>query len=299
MKHIKQGIKMIPKEVLQKVRQIEIRTRRIVDSMLSGSYHSAFKGKGMEFSEVRPYIDGDDVRTIDWNVTARMGAPYIKKYIEERELTVMLVVDASASGDFGSVDKFKGEMAVELCSLLAFSAIRNNDRVGLVVFTSDVESYIPPRKGRNHVLRVIRELLYFRPKHRGTDIGNALKFLNRVQTRTSVVFLVSDFISGGFETPLRVAAKRHDLVTISVSDPREESIPSIGLVELEDAETGETALFDTRSRRAMEMYRRERAGHRARLDELFRSTGVDEIRVSTDSGYVTPIVKFFRKREKL
>jgi len=290
---------MIPKEVLQKVRQIEIRTRRIVDSVISGSYHSAFKGKGMEFSEVRPYIDGDDVRTIDWNVTARMGAPYIKKYIEERELTVMLVVDASASGDFGSVDKFKGEMAVELCSLLAFSAIRNNDRVGLVVFTSDVETYIPPRKGRNHVLRVIRELLYFRPKNRGTDIGNALKFLNRVQTRTSVVFLVSDFISAGFEAPLRVAAKRHDLVTISVSDPREELIPQIGLVEFEDAETGETVLFDTRNKRAMEMYGRERAAQRARLDELFRSTGVDEIRVSTESGYVAPIVKFFRKREKL
>jgi uncharacterized protein (DUF58 family) len=290
---------MIPKEVLQKVRQIEIRTRRIVDSVISGSYHSAFKGKGMEFSEVRPYIDGDDVRTIDWNVTARMGAPYIKKYIEERELTVMLVVDASASGNFGSIDKFKGEMAAELCSLLAFSAIRNNDRVGLVVFTSGVETYIPPRKGRNHVLRVIRELLYFRPKHRGTDIGNALKFLNRVQTRTSVVFLVSDFISAGFEAPLRVAAKRHDLVTISVSDPREEFIPQIGLVELEDAETGETALFDTRNRRAMDMYRRERAAQRTRLDELFRSTGVDEIRVSTESGYVTPIVKFFRKREKL
>jgi uncharacterized protein (DUF58 family) len=290
---------MIPKEVLQKVRQIEIRTRRIVDSMLSGSYHSAFKGKGMEFSEVRPYIDGDDVRTIDWNVTARMGAPYIKKYIEERELTVMLVVDASASGNFGSVDKFKGEMAVELCSLLAFSAIRNNDRVGLVVFTSDVETYIPPRKGRNHVLRVIRELLYFRPKHRGTDIGNALKFLNRVQTRTSVVFLVSDFISAGFEAPLRVAAKRHDLVTISVSDPREEFIPPIGLVELEDAETGETMLFDTRNRRAVEAYKKERASRRARLDDLFRSTGVDEIRVSTESGYVAPIVKFFRKREKV
>ena len=290
---------MIPKEVLQKVRQIEIRTRRIVDSMLSGSYHSAFKGKGMEFSEVRPYIDGDDVRTIDWNVTARMGAPYIKKYIEERELTVMLVVDASASGNFGSVDKFKGEMAVELCSLLAFSAIRNNDRVGLVVFTSDVESYIPPRKGRNHVLRVIRELLYFRPKNRGTNIGNALKFLNKVQTRTSVVFLVSDFISAGFEAPLRVAAKRHDLVTISVSDPREESIPQIGLVELEDAETGETTLLDTRSRKAMDIYRKEREARRAQLDDLFRSTGVDEIRVSTESGYVTPIVKFFRKREKL
>jgi len=290
---------MIPKEVLQKVRQIEIRTRRIVDSMISGSYHSAFKGKGMEFSEVRPYIDGDDVRTIDWNVTARMGAPYIKKYIEERELTVMLVVDASASGDFGSIDKFKGEMAVELCSLLAFSAIRNNDRVGLVVFTSDVESYIPPRKGRNHVLRVIRELLYFRPKNRGTNIGNALKFLNKVQTRTSVVFLVSDFISSGFEAPLRVAAKRHDLVTISVSDPREAAIPQIGLVELEDAETGETALLDTRNRKAMDIYRKERERRRAQLDDLFRSTGVDEIRVSTESGYVAPIVKFFRKREKL
>jgi uncharacterized protein (DUF58 family) len=289
---------MIPKEVLQKVRQIEIRTRRIVDSMLSGSYHSAFKGRGMEFSEVRPYTDGDDVRTIDWNVTARVGTPYIKKYIEERELTVMLVVDASSSGDFGSVGKFKGEMAVELCSLLAFSAIRNNDRVGLVVFTSEVETYIPPRKGKNHVLRVIRELLYFHPKHKGTNIGNALKFLNKVQTKTSVVFLVSDFIAGGFEAPLRVAAKRHDLVTISVSDPREEFIPPIGLVELEDAETGETVLFDTRSRKAAEMYRRERERRRAALDDLFRSNGIDEIRVSTESGYVTPIVKFFRSREK-
>ena len=291
---------MIPKEVLQKVRQIEIRTRRIVDSVMSGEYHSAFKGRGMEFSEVRSYMDGDDVRTIDWNVTARMGSPYIKKYVEERELTVMLVVDASSSGDFGSVDKFKGEMAVELCSLLAFSAIRNNDRVGLIIFTSDVEVFIPPRKGKNHVLRVIRELLYFRPKNRGTDIGNALKFLNKVQTKTSVVFLVSDFISAvNFEAPLRVAAKRHDLVTISITDPREESIPRVGLIELEDAETGETILFDTRSKKSLAIYRREIGRRREQLDGLLRSTGTDEIRVSTETGYVKPIVKFFQKREKL
>jgi len=290
---------MIPKELLQKVRQIEIRTRRIVDSVMSGEYHSAFKGRGMEFSEVRSYMDGDDVRTIDWNVTARMGAPYIKKYKEERELTVMLVVDASSSGNFGSVDKFKGEMAVELCSLLAFSAIRNNDRVGLIIFTSEIEVFIPPRKGRNHVLRVIRELLYFQPKRKGTDIGNALKFLNRMQTRTCVAFLVSDFISANFEAPLRVASKRHDLVTISITDPREETIPKIGLIELEDAETGETVLFDTGNRKSMAIYRRAMADRRTRLEELLRSTGVDEIRVSTETGYVKPIVTFFKKREKL
>jgi uncharacterized protein (DUF58 family) len=228
-----------------------------------------------------------------------MGSPYIKKYVEERELTVMLAVDASSSGNFGSIDKFKGETAVELCSLLAFSAIRNNDRVGLIIFTSDVEVYIPPRKGRNHVLRVIRELLYFQPKQRGTDIGNALKFLNKVQTKTSVAFLVSDFASANFEKPLRVAAKRHDLVAVSISDPREEAIPRIGLIELEDAETGETALFDTRNKKSMGIYRRERAARRARLDDLLRSTGAGEIRVSTESGYVAPIVNFFRKREKL
>jgi len=290
---------MIPKEVLQKVRQIEIRTRRIVDSVMSGEYHSAFKGRGMEFSEVRQYMDGDDVRTIDWNVTARMGSPYIKKYIEERELTVMLVVDASSSGNFGSIDKFKGEMAVELCSLLAFSAIRNNDRVGLIIFTSDIEVYIPPRKGKNHVLRVIRELLYFQPKHKGTDIGNALKFLNQVQTKTSVVFLVSDFISKDFEAPLRVAAKRHDLVSISITDPREETLPKVGLIELEDAETGESILFDTRNKKSLAIYRLEMDRRKTALDELLRSMDVDSIRVSTATGYVTPIVKFFRKREKI
>jgi len=288
---------MIPKEVLQKVRQIEIRTRRIVDSVISGGYESAFKGRGMEFDEVRAYADGDDVRSIDWNVTARMGSPYIKKYVEERELTVMLVVDASSSGNFGSIDKFKGEMAVELCSLLAFSAIRNNDRVGLIIFTSDIEVFIPPRKGKNHVLRVIRELLFFQPKHKGTDIGCALKFLNRVQTKKSVVFLVSDFMSKNFEKPLRVASKRHDLITVSITDPREDFIPRVGLIELEDAETGETILFDTRSKRALEIYKRERNRKRSQFEELLRSAAVDDIRISTETGYVKPLVKFFQKRE--
>ncbi len=290
---------MIPKEVLQKVRQIEIRTKRIVDSILSGEYHSAFKGRGMEFSEVRAYTDGDDVRSIDWNVTARMGTPYIKKHVEERELTVMLMVDASSSGDFGSIEKFKGEMAVELCSLLAFSAIRNNDRVGLIIFTSEVETYIPPRKGKNHVLRVIRELLYFKPQNRGTNIGEALKFLNKVQTKTSVVFLVSDFMASGFEAPLRVASKRHDLVAVSIKDPREEELPQVGLIELEDAETGEVLLLDTRSKKLLDQYRKEHQRRRAVLDEFLRSIGVDAIQVSTKTGYVDPIVKFFRKREKM
>jgi len=288
---------MIPKEVLQKVRQIEIRTRRIVDSVLSGGYESAFKGRGMEFDEVRAYTDGDDVRAIDWNVTARMGSPYIKKYTEERELTVMLVVDASSSGNFGSIDKFKGEMAVELCSLLAFSAIRNNDRVGLIIFTSDIEVFIPPRKGKNHVLRVIRELLFFQPKHKGTDIGCALKFLNRIQTKKSVVFLVSDFMSKNFEKPLRVASKRHDLITVSITDPREDYIPQIGLIELEDAETGETILFDTRSKKSVDIYKRERGRQRSHFEELLRSSGVDDIRISTETGYVKPIIKFFQRRE--
>ncbi|HAJ78882.1 MAG TPA: DUF58 domain-containing protein, partial [Fibrobacteres bacterium] len=194
---------MIPKEILQKVRRIELRTRSVVESVLSGEYQSVFKGRGMEFSEVRPYNPGDDIRAIDWNVTARMGGPYIKKYVEERELTVMLLVDASASGAFGSVKQFKDEIAVELCALLAFSAIKNNDRVGLIIFTSEVEKFIPPKKGKNHVLRVIRELLYFKPEQKGTNIAEAMGFLNMVQRKKAVVFCVSDFMASNFEASLR------------------------------------------------------------------------------------------------
>lgn len=248
---------MIPKEVLQKVRRIEIKTKRMVDSIISGEYHSAFKGKGMEFSEVREYVEGDDVRNIDWNVTARMNNPFVKKHIEERELTVIFMVDASASGSFGTINKFKGEIAVELCALLAFSAIKNNDRVGLIIFTSEVELYIPPKKGKNHVLHVIRELLFFQPKKSGTNIGEALKFLNNVQTKKAVSFLVSDFFSPPFDSALRIASKRHDLIAISINDPRESEFPDAGLIELEDAETGTTHLVDSGSKQFRELYKRE------------------------------------------
>ncbi|HEX3019933.1 MAG TPA: DUF58 domain-containing protein [Chitinispirillaceae bacterium] len=290
---------MIPKEVLQKVRHIEIKTKRIVDSIISGGYHSAFKGKGMEFSEVRGYIDGDDIRTIDWNVTARMGDPYVKKHVEERELTVMLMVDASASGNFGTVNKFKGETAVELCALLAFSAIKNNDRVGLIIFTSDVELYIPPKKGKNHVLHVIRELLFFKPTYPGTNISEALKFLNRVQTKKSVTFLVSDFFAPSFAAALRISSKRHDLIAITVNDPREMIFPDSGLIELEDAESGATVLVDSGSKQFRTFYKQEMEKRLTATSTLFKTSGIDEIRISTESGYVDPLVHFFKKREKM
>ncbi|HUI94103.1 MAG TPA: DUF58 domain-containing protein [Chitinivibrionales bacterium] len=290
---------MIPREVLQNVRRIEIRTRSIVESILSGEYQSVFKGRGMEFSEVRTYTEGDDVRNIDWNVTARMGQPYVKKHVEERELTVMLLVDASSSGRFGSVSRFKDETAVELCALLAFSAIKNNDRVGLIIFTSDVEKYIPPKKGKNHVLRVIRELLYFRPAKAGTNVAAAVEFLNRVLTKKSVVFLVSDFLSPGFEVPIRVAGRRHDFVAVSVSDPREQRLPDVGLIELADPETGRTMLIDTRDKNLRRAFEKESERRRAELSGFFRANGIDEIRVSTGADYVDPLVKFFRKREKM
>lgn len=290
---------MIPKEVIQKVRRIEIKTKRVVDSILSGEYHSAFKGKGMEFSEVRSYSEGDDIRSIDWNVTARMGAPYIKKHTEERELSVMLMVDASASGSFGTVNKFKGEIAAELCALLAFSAIKNNDRVGLIIFTSDVELYIPPQKGKNHVLHVIREMLFFKPSKKGTDISQALGFLNRVQTRRAVVFLVSDFFSADYSAALRISARKHDLIAVTINDPRERSFPNVGLIELEDAENGKTVLVDSGSRAFRDMYTKEMSARYQAVQTQLRSTGVDEIHVSTETEYVEPLMRFFKKREKL
>jgi uncharacterized protein (DUF58 family) len=290
---------MIPKEVLQKVRRIEIKTKRVVDSILSGEYHSAFKGKGMEFSEVRGYVEGDDIRNIDWNVTARMGDPYVKKHQEERELTVMLMVDASASGSFGSVNKFKGETGVELCALLAFSAIKNKDRVGLIIFTSEVELYIPPKKGKNHVLHVIRELLYFNPKGKKTDVGAALSFLNGVQTKKAVVFLVSDFFTPTFDKALRVSARRHDLIAVTINDPRESVFPDVGLVELEDAESGRTVLVDSGSKEFRELYKKKMENKWNSVSNLFKSNGVDEIPVSTETEYVEPLVKFFKKRERM
>jgi len=289
---------MIPREILSRVRQIEIRTQKVLNAVLAGEYKSVFKGRGMEFSEVRTYVDGDDVRTIDWNVTARMGEPYVKKHVEERELTVMLVVDASASGSFGSVNKFKDEIAVELCALLAFSAIRNNDRVGMIIFTSGVEKFIPPKKGKNHVLRVIRELLYFKPQKKGTDIGEAIAFLNRVQTKKAVVFVVSDFAARNFEAPLRVASRRHDVIAITLSDPREQAMVDIGLAEIEDPETGETLLVDSSSAEFRAAFARETVRVRGTLQSFFRGAGIDEIPITTDHDYVDPLVRFFRRRER-
>lgn len=295
---------MIPKELLKKVRQIQIRTSRVVNDLLAGQYHSAFRGRGMEFEEVSPYQIGDDVRTIDWNVSARYGEPFIKKFREERELTVMLVVDASRSGFFGSRDQFKVDLAAELCAVLAFSATSSNDKVGLILFTDKVEKYVPPRKGTQHVLRIVRELLYFEPDGRGTDISEALNFLNRVTRRKSVCFLVSDFLTEGFEQAgllagaLRIARRRHDLIPIVVSDPREHAIPSAGFIELEDAETGETVLIDTASR---SLRRRYAALMRERIEArhtLFRRMDTEIIEIETDRSYIDPLVRFFQKRER-
>ena len=289
---------MIPVEILKKVKRIEIRTRHLVNTVFSGEYHSVFKGQGMSFAEVREYQVGDDVRSIDWNVTARMGHPFVKVFDEERELTVMLMVDASASGDFGTVEQMKGEIGVELCALLAFSAIQNNDRVGLIIFTDEVEAFIPPKKGKKHVLRVIRELLFFRATRRGTDIGAALEYLNRVTTRKSVVFLVSDFMATGYGAALKVANRRHDLVAVTLRDPREVSLPDIGIVELEDAETGEGILVDCSDPEVRASYHRFAEEAVAEREGQFRAYGIDTIQVSTDASYVEPLMRFFKMRAR-
>lgn len=289
---------MIPKELLRKVRQIQIRTRRTVNDVLAGQYHSAFRGRGMEFEEVSPYQIGDDVRLIDWNVSARYGEPFIKKFREERELTVMLVVDASRSGLFGSTNQFKLDVAAELCAVLAFSAIRSNDKVGLILFTDTVEKYVPAKKGTHHVLRIIRELLYHQPRGRGTDIAEALNFLNRVTIRKSVCFLVSDFLTSGYEPALRIARRRHDLIPIIVSDPREWELPDVGFVELEDPETGEMTLVDTSSRSLRRDYAAACARRALEKEGMFRRMDTETIEVCTDRSYVDPLVRFFHKRER-
>jgi uncharacterized protein (DUF58 family) len=289
---------MIPKELLKKVRQIQIRTSRMVNDVLAGQYSSAFRGRGMEFEEVSPYQVGDDVRLIDWNVSARFGEPFIKKFREERELTVMLVVDASASGLFGSGRQFKLDVATELCAVLAFSAIRSNDKVGLILFTDEVELYVPAKKGTRHVLRLIRELLYHQPRGGGTDIAAALNFLNRVSVRKSVCFLVSDFLASGYEPALRVARRRHDLIPVMIGDPREWELPDAGLVDLEDPETGELVTVDTGSKWMRQQYAEEARARTARRDELFRRTDTPTIEIRTDRPYVEPLVRFFRRRER-
>ena len=289
---------MLPSEILRKVRRIEIRTNRLVNESLAGEYHSVFKGRGMEFSEVREYQFGDDVRNIDWNVTSRMGHPYVKKHVEERELTVILLVDFSASGQFGTRRQFKREIEAEVCALLAFSAIKNSDRVGLIAFTDQIEQFLRPRKGKNHVLRVIREVLYFKPQGRTTDIALALEHMMRTVTKRSVVFVVSDFLGADFTRPLRVAARKHDVIAVTVTDPREEELPALGLLELEDAESGDRVLADTRDRRTRAAFRRWALERRAQREALFRSVGVDALELHTDRPYDVPLVRFFHLRAR-
>ena len=289
---------MIPQEILKKIRRIEIRTRRLVADVFSGEYQSVFKGRGIEFTEVREYLPGDDIRSIDWNVTARTGHPFVKKFEEERELTIMFVVDASGSGSFGSVERYKAELAAELCALLAFSATRNNDRVGLIIFTDRVEKVVPPKKGRRHVLRVVRELLYHEPEGTGTDIPLALDYLANVVRRHAIVFLVSDFLTSEYDRALAVANRRYDLIAIDISDPREDELPRAGLIELEDAETGERITVDSSDRRFRERFEAELEKRRGDKEQIFRRLGVDSIEVSTDRPYVEALERFFRMRAR-
>jgi uncharacterized protein (DUF58 family) len=289
---------MISKELAKKIRLIEIQTSKAVNDVLAGEYHSVFKGRGMEFDEVREYAPGDEIRTIDWNVTARTGRPFVKRYVEERELTVWLMVDLSASGSFGSRTQLKNEVAAELCALLAFSAIKNNDKVGLVVFTDQIELFVAPNKGRSHVLRLIRDLLNFTPQSRGTNIAQALDYLGRVTHKKGVVFLVSDFIAPDYKKPLRIVGRRHDLIAVSVADPRETVLPDVGLIELEDAETGNRVLVDTSSKRVRNQYAELAARRRNELRELFRSLSVDQVAVETGEDYVRDLMLLFRRRER-
>jgi uncharacterized protein (DUF58 family) len=335
---------MIPREILKKIRQIEIRTNRIVTETLAGAYHSVFKGQGMNFDEVREYQPGDDVRAIDWNVTARMNHPFIKKFVEERELTLMLIVDVSGSGLFGSQGQSKRELAAEIASVLAFSAIRNNDKVGLILFSDDVEKFIPPRKGRSHVLRVIREVLYFEPQRRGTDLNRALEFFLRVQSHKAIGVIVSDFLGaapgsgagagrgrrtvpGGETRPpaapaagprpparshmllleslaqasftmLRQANRKHDLVAVQVTDPRELELPDLGRLVFQDAETGEIVEVNTGDARKRQAFAERQARSQEQLDRLFRRVGIDAIQLHTNQDYSAALTRFFETREK-
>jgi uncharacterized protein (DUF58 family) len=289
---------MIPREILKKIRQIEIRTNRLVSETLAGQYHSVFKGQGMNFDEVREYQPGDEVRSIDWNVTARMNHPFIKKFVEERELTVMLIVDVSGSGLFGSVDQSKRELAAEVASVLAFSAIRNNDKVGLILFTDSVEKFIPPRKGRKHVLRVIREILYYEPRNRGTDLHAALEFLMRVTPHRAVAVVLSDFIGQNATLMLRQANRRHDVVAVHITDRFELELPALGRLVLRDAETGEVLEVNTGDERRRTRFAERQAKAQADLVRSFRSVGIDSIQLRTDRPYAAALGRFFEARER-
>ncbi len=292
------------REILKKVRQIEIRTKRLVTDSLAGQYHSVFKGRGMNFDAVREYVPGDEVREIDWNVTARTGHPYVKKFVEERELTLLLMVDVSASGDFGSGVQSKRELAAEIASVLAFSAVKNSDKVGLLLFSDQVELFVPPRKGRRHVLRIVREVLGFEPASHGTDLVQALDFVNDVLKRRAIVFLLSDFQDGNLDKawleelrrPIRRTNLRHDLVALPVEDPRERLLPDLGVIAIEDAETGEMVELDTRKPTVRRRFTELAENRAAQLKHIFSAEGVDSLFLGTDRPYVADLTSFFKNR---
>lgn len=291
---------MLTQELIKKIRRIEIRTRRLVNTSFAGEYHAIFKGRGIEFDEVRPYRPGDEVRTIDWNVTARTGELFVKRYIEERELTVMLLVDASASGQFGTSTRFKREIAAELAAVLAFSAISNNDKVGLLVFTDQIELFITPRKGKRHVLRLIRDLLAFQPQGRRTNLKLGLETLNHMLKRRSIIFLLSDFLTppDSYRSILQVSNRRHDVIAITLTDPREQEFPNVGLIAIEDAETGDIQLVDTGNRKWREEFKERVSELHTARERVFRKAKVDRIDITTDSDYVIPLTNFFEQRAR-
>jgi uncharacterized protein (DUF58 family) len=284
------------REILRKIRRLELRTRRLVESSFAGQYQSVFKGRGMNFEEVRPYSPGDEIRAIDWNVTARTGEPFIKKFTEEREMTVMIILDVSASGNFGSVRESKRELAAEVAAILAFSAIHNNDKVGLLLFSDRVELFIPPKKGRHHILRLIREMLYFKPKGRGTDLAGALEYMNKLITRRAVAFVISDFFTGDFTRPLTVSARRHDMVALPIVDPAEEGLPDVGVILLEDPETGEQIEVNTSRSAITRNYAELSALRTKELNSMFGSRGIDMVSLRTDKDYLPVLRNFFDRR---
>jgi uncharacterized protein (DUF58 family) len=284
--------------LLKKVRKIEIKTKGLSNHIFAGEYHTAFKGKGMAFSEVREYQPGDDIRSIDWNVTARYNSPFVKVFEEEREMTVMLLIDVSASGNFGTQEQFKRELATELAAILAFSAIKNNDKVGVIFFTDKVEQFIPPKKGKSHILRIIREVLAFEPKGKGTDIAGALEYFSAVIKKRSICFILSDFMSKEFEKPLKIASKKHDLVALRIYDTREETLPNIGLVPMQDSETEKIQFVDTSSKKVRDNFAKNRALKTEKLRKLLPASGVDLIDITTGADYVKPLINFFKTRGK-
>jgi len=283
-------------ELLKRVRKIEIKTRGLSKNIFAGEYHSAFKGRGMSFSEVREYQYGDDIRSIDWNVTARFNHPYIKIFEEERELTVMLLIDISGSRNFGTQTQLKKNMITEIAAVLSFSAIQNNDKIGAILFSDQVEKFIPPKKGRQHILRIIRELIDYQPKSQGTDISEGLRYFSNAIKKRSTAFLISDFIDEDYEEALRIANKRHDLIALNIYDLRETELPGIGMLRLKDAETGRSAWVDTSSRKTRERYKTFMQQETARFNDLMLRTGLDSVSIRTDEDYVKPLMNLFKRR---